>query len=360
MNAWTLFRVRGVPVRVDVSWLFIAGFVLWLFASEFAGLLGDLGAATVVGASVIAALLFFASLLAHELGHALTSLDRDIPVLGITLFLMGGVTESTQEAKTARDEFIIVGVGPFISLVLAAAFGLVYAAVSDLRPPAAVAGYLAWTNLALAVFNVIPGYPLDGGRLLRSVLWAVTKRPHSATRWAARIGQAFAVAVIAFGVWLFARPPRGGFDGLWEVLIGFFLYRGATESHRRAQLHEQLAGRRVREAMGSVPDALDPGEALADVVDRVQTRPSLPWPVGIPVSGVLTLEDIDAVASDDWATARVADVARDAERLLIGVDTGMDVALDRMANAPGGMLVVVEAGRPVGLLTPSLVSHLTP
>lgn len=359
-HAWTVFRVRGVPVRVDVSWLLIAGFVLWLFFGRFARLLGELGPAAVVGASAAAALLFFASLLAHELGHALTSLDRGVPVLGITLFLMGGVTESTQEAKSARDEFVIVGIGPFISLVLAAVFGLAFTAVRDVAPLAAVAGYLAWTNLALAAFNVIPGYPLDGGRLLRSVLWALTKRPNKATRWAARVGQGFALLVIGLGLWFLARPASGGLDGLWEVLIGFFLYRGAADSHRRARLREQLAGRRVRDAMGSVPDALDPEQSLAEVVDRVQTRPSLPWPVGRPVSRVLRLDDINAVSRDRWATTTVSAVAGDAQQLLIEADTGMDVALDRMAQAPDGTLVVVEAGRAVGLLTPSLVSHLAP
>lgn len=198
-RARTLFRLRGVPIRVDASWLIIAGLVVWIFFGRMQERL-DASATVVLAAAAAGALLFFASLLAHELGHAFTSLDRDIPVLGITLFLLGGVTESTREARSAKDEFVIVGVGPFISLVLAAAFGLLTVVVEPHQPYALVTGYLGWANLLLGIFNLVPGYPLDGGRLLRSVLWGVTKQPHKATRWAARVGQAFAVLLGGYGV----------------------------------------------------------------------------------------------------------------------------------------------------------------
>jgi Zn-dependent protease len=180
-RARTLFSLRGVPVRIDASWLLIAGLVAFLFYSRMSASLPELGTVALVLAALAGSLLFFASLLAHELGHAFTSLDRGIPVFGITLFLMGGVTESTREAARARDEFVIVGIGPFISLVLAGLFGLLHLPLEGIQPVATVVGYLAWTNLLLAVFNLVPGYPLDGGRLLRSVLWAArasrTRRP---------------------------------------------------------------------------------------------------------------------------------------------------------------------------------------
>ena len=357
-NAWTLFRVEGVPVRLDRSWLLIAGFVAYLFYGRFQSTLPEAGIVVLAALAVGGAVLFFASILAHELGHALTSLDRDIPVLAITLFAMGGVTESTQEARRARDEFVIVGIGPFISLVLAGAFGLLFTAVQDIAPAAALTGYLAWTNLALALFNIVPGYPLDGGRLLRSILWGVTGKPHKATRWAARVGQAFAGLLVALGLAAFVTQRGGGLDGLWEVFIGAFLFRGATASHKRAVLRERLEGRRIADVMGSVPPPLSAQLSLAEALAQVQQRPSLLWPVGDPVIGGLLLEQIDAVPSEQWERTTIEQVAHPAAGLTVDVDESLDAAVTRMADAPQNMVIVVAHGRPVGLLTPSLVTGL--
>jgi len=356
-NAWTLAHVRGVPIRVDVSWFVIAGLVVWMLFTRFTDLLADQGTGVAVAAAVVAALLFFASLLAHELGHAITSLDRDIPVVGVTLFLLGGVTESTREARSAKDEFVIVGIGPFISLVLGATFGLLHVIVLGQPVLAAITGYLAWINVLLAVFNLVPGYPLDGGRLLRSVIWAVTGRPHRSTRMAARIGQGFALLLGAYGVSVFVRSG-GTFGGIWEILIAAFLYRGAAQSHTRARVRERLADRSVREVMGTAPPALDPRLRLSDAVVELEQRPSLLWPVGLPVTGGVTLGRLDDVPRKHWATTLLGDVAHRADAVTVDADAGMDVALERIVQAPGNMLLVVEAGRPIGLLTPSLVSDL--
>jgi Zn-dependent protease len=357
-NAWTLFHVEGVPVRLDRSWLLIAAIVAYLFYGRFTVTLPQADTATLAGLAVAGAVLFFASILAHELGHALTSLDRDIPVLGITLFVMGGVTESTQEAQRARDEFVIVGIGPFISLVLAGAFGLVFTAVEGIAPLAALAGYLAWANLALAIFNIVPGYPLDGGRLLRSILWGITGKPHKSTRWAARVGQAFAGLLIALGLAAFVTQRGGGLDGLWEVLIGAFLFRGATASHKRAAMREQLEGRRIADVMGNVPPTLPPQWSLAQALPQMQQRPSLLWPVDDPVRGGVLLEQIDAIPSQQWDRTLVEQIAHAVDRVTVDVEESLDTAVTRMADAPHNMLIVVANGRPVGLLTPSLVTGL--
>lgn len=357
-TAWTLFSVSGVPVRLDRSWLLIAGFVAYLFYERLDIGLPDQGLAIVVLLALAGSLLFFASILAHELGHALTSLDRGIPVLGITLFAMGGVTESTREADRARDEFVIVGIGPFISLVLAAVFGLIYTASASIAPVAALMGYLAWTNLALAVFNIVPGYPLDGGRLLRSILWGLTGKPHKATRWAARVGQAFALVLIGLGLLAFTTGGGDGFGSLWNVLIGFFLLRGATSSHKRAQLRERLEGRGVRDVMGTVPPAIPPTWSLAEALPQIQERPSLLWPVGEPLTGVMRLADIDAVPASEWPLTRVEAIAHAADAFTIPIDATLEDALVRMADAAGQMVIVVDNGRAVGLLTPSLVTGL--
>lgn len=369
-SGFTLFTVRGVPVRVDLSWFLIAGLVAFVYGQRMATsitALADAGMVVIVTAAAAAAVLFFASLLAHELGHAFASLDRGIPVIGITLFLLGGVTESTREAERPRDEFVIVGIGPFISLVLAAAFGLLYTTVSSLPAPAAVLGYMAWTNLALAVFNVLPGYPMDGGRLLRSVLWGITGRPHRATIIAARVGQGFALLLITGAVWGFLDLPIAGprwlriviavvaSVGLWGGLIGLFLFRGATDAHRSASLRDRLSGQMVRDVMGSVPPTLSPDAPIADVVDELDRRPSLLFPVGDPVRQVIRLQHVDAVASERWHHTPVSDIARSLEGRTVTADTPLDAAVRALSAAPGNQLLVTDDGRAVGLLTESLI-----
>src|SRR5690625_5075449 len=166
----TLFTIRGVPVQLEASWFVIAGLLTFIVFDFTSAALPTRGELYVLAVSITVTLLFFASLLAHEFGHALTSIDRGIPVMRIRLFMLGGVTESSKEPDTAKDEFVIVGVGPLISVVLAAVFAMLQAAVQPTQPVALIFGYLAYMNLLLAIFNVLPGYPLDGGRLLRAVL----------------------------------------------------------------------------------------------------------------------------------------------------------------------------------------------
>lgn len=357
-GARTVLHIRGVPVRFDISAVLTAGVLVYVLFTRFPALLAGFPGPVVAAAVAVAAVLFFASVLAHEVGHAWTSLDRDIPVSAMTFFLFGAVTESTREARTAKDEFVIVGVGPFISLVLGAVFGLVHTAVEGYAVAAAVAGYVAWFNLLLAIFNFLPGYPLDGGRLLRSILWGAVGDPHIATRWAARVGQAFAALLVAFGVWTFVQSGGGGLNGVGPVLVGLFLFRGAAQSHTQARARGRLASQRAGDVMGSVPPALAGHERLSDAVVAVQDRPSVMWPVGSPLVGGLTLDRIDSVPRGEWARTTVTDVAYPADSVTVGSDTGMDVALERMSAAPGNMLIVVEGGRPVGLLTPSLVTGL--
>ena len=370
-RAWTLFRFRGVPVRVHLSWVLIAGLVLWVFWTRFNQLLAPYSAAVVIASAVVLALCFFASILAHELGHAITSLDRGIPVMGITLFLLGGVTESTREAERPRDEFVIVGAGPFISVVLAAAFGLAYTIAPGTTPYGAVTGYAAWVNLALAIFNVLPGYPLDGGRLLRAVLWGATGNPHRATRWAARVGQGFAGMLLLGGLnGLLGGPvPQvdGPFrwlvvllaaNGIWGLLVGFFLMRGAMDAHRRARAREVLARHTAGDVMGGVPPSLPADLPISLAVQRLAERPSVLWPVGVPMVGAVRLSDLDG-AGEGWGSGtEVGAVSAPLDAVTVDASTPLDTALDRMLDAPGQMLIVTQAGRPVGLLSPSLVGGL--
>lgn len=365
---WTLLHVRTVPVMVGPSLLVLIGlFTFWL-GRDFVARPALEAPVTAWGAALVTSVLFVACVLAHEIGHAVTSLDRGVPVRSITLFLLGGVTESVGEPETARDEFVIVGVGPLISLLLAALCGLAVVVLPNFSPAELVAGHLAWLNGAMAVFNLVPGYPLDGGRLLRSVLWMATGSRHRATRLAARVGQAFALLLLLGAVLSVTgvpdvgpRPVRIGLQllgamGLWGGLIGIFLLRASMEAYGFAQARERLGRTVVRERMGSVPPTVPAELVLSDAVVRLRERPSVLWPVGRTLVGGVALRDLDAVPRDAWSRTTVGDIAR--SDVCIADDTPMDQALDRLQRAPDRMLIVVRDDEPVGLLTSNLVADV--
>lgn len=365
---WTLLHVRTVPVMVGPSLLVLIGlFTFWL-GRDFLTRPALEAPVTAWGAALVTSVLFVACVLAHEIGHAVTSLDRGVPVRSITLFLLGGVTESVGEPETARDEFVIVGVGPLTSLLLAALCGLAVVVLPNFSPAELVAGHLAWLNGAMAVFNLVPGYPLDGGRLLRSVLWMATGSRHRATRLAARVGQAFALLLLLGAVLSVTgvpdvgpRPVRIGLQllgamGLWGGLIGIFLLRASMEAYGFAQARERLGRTVVRERMGSVPPTVPVELVLSDAVVRLRERPSVLWPVGRTLVGGVALRDLDAVPRDAWSRTTVGDIAR--SDVCIADDTPMDQALDRLQRAPDRMLIVVRDDEPVGLLTSNLVADV--
>ena len=371
-RALTIARFRGVPIRLHLSWGLIAALVLWVFWVRFSALLAPYGTAVVALSAGLLAVVFFASIVAHELGHAVASLDRGIGVASITLFLLGGVTESHREADRARDEALIVGAGPLVSLALAAAFGLAHAFAPGTTPYGAVTGYAAWLNLLLAVFNVIPAYPLDGGRLLRALLWGLTGDAHRGMRWAARVGQAFAALLLLGGLNGLLGGPVPATDGpwrwlvvllaangVWGLLIGFFLLRSATHAHRSASVRATLAAHDLTDVMGTPPPTLPADLPLRLAAERLAERPSLLWPVGGPtLTGGVRLRDVEGALAAGRGALPVSAVAHGPGDIAVDVAVPFDRALDRMLDAPGQMLVVTRDGAPVGLLTPSLVGGL--
>jgi Zn-dependent protease len=364
---WILGRVRGVPVYVGPSVLLLAALFTWWLGTDFVQFPLFDGAPVIAWLSAaVTTLLFLGCIFLHEVGHAVTSLDRDVEVRSISLFLLGGVTESVGEPRSARDEIVIVGIGPLISLVVGAAFGLLVWVLPDFSVPELIAGWLAWMNCAMAVFNLVPGYPLDGGRLLRAVLWLATSSRYRATRLAASVGLVFATMLIVGAVLSLVDLPLGDLPrllrialgwlsvlGLWGGLIGYFLLRSSIDAYRAARLREHLGRTRVRDLMGSVPPTVPADVNLDELVVRLQQRPSILWPVGRPLLGGVKLEDLDRVPRGEWSRTTVTDVlARD---VFVDADTPMDEALDLLSVTRDRMLIVVRQGEPVGLLTPSLV-----
>jgi Zn-dependent protease len=243
-RAVRLFTVRGVDVRLDLSVVILAGLLGWLLFQRFSAAYG----ASVAGMmAVIGSLLFFLSILAHELAHALEALRRGIDVHAITLLLFGGVTEMRTESERPRDEFVVAVVGPYISLVCAAFFGLVSAVAVGLLPPVTAAPVvdttqlLALINLLLAVFNLVPGAPLDGGRVLRAGLWWLSGDRQKAIRGAARAGMTFGGLLVVVGAVLFVRgvDPIGT---IWWLVIGWFLFSAARYELRRGAVAHPTVG----------------------------------------------------------------------------------------------------------------------
>ncbi len=263
----------GIPISIDPSWLIIFGVLTYLLATRVfpfelrygfrrgPGLLP-------LALAVITSLLLFASVLAHELSHAWMAVRRGIPVLGITLFIFGGVAQIGDEADRPLTEFLVAIMGPLMSLALALVFGaawvwsmalmsLARGAFVVLLPLGVATSYLAASNLILVLFNLLPGFPLDGGRVLRAILWSATGDVRRATHVAALIGRGIAVLLALVGVW---TVVRAGFDGIWTVLIAIFLWQAAGEAYRSVLLREALDKVSISSLMrlpsGSVPGDL--------------------------------------------------------------------------------------------------------
>lgn len=280
MADFRLGSTFGFEIRIDYSWFFLFALILWSFSSNvFPFALPGLSQPTYVLMGTMAALLFFTSLLIHELSHALVARSKGIHVEGITLFIFGGVARTSREATTPGDEFQIAGVGPLTSFLLAVLFWAVmhYGSSLGASPPVvAVAAYLAVLNLVLAIFNLLPGFPLDGGRLLRAVLWRASGDLTKATRWATLAGQGVAWVLIALGVLQVVTGDVIG--GMWLMLIAWFLRNAAVASWRQHVLAERIEeARRMLE--GARAEAGLPGPVRIDANWRVQEAPQ---PAGDP------------------------------------------------------------------------------
>jgi Zn-dependent protease len=259
-----VFRVAGIPVRVDLSWLVIFGLISWSLASGyFPRVLPEVSTGMAWLHGVVAALLLFVSVFLHELSHALVALEHGVPVSGIRLHVFGGVSELEAEPASPRAEMLIAAVGPLTSFVIA---GVCYGLGSAL-PGApwlgALTGYLAVVNFIVGVFNLVPGFPLDGGRLLHAMLWWWSGRQQWATLWASRAGSAFAFALIVLGS---ARALMGEtVGGLWFVFIGLFLRQAARASRDLLGIRARLERLQVADVMSPAGDEPAP-EAAADTV----------------------------------------------------------------------------------------------
>ena len=356
-----LGRIWGIPIGLHWSMLIV--FAL-LTSSLAAGYLPDqypqLSAPAAWLLAALTSVLFFASILLHELGHAYVALRNQIPVTGITLFIFGGVAQLGALAKTPGVEFRVAAGGPLVSLGLAVAFGALYLLARGVTPLAAASFWLAQINLMLLLFNLIPGYPLDGGRLLRAAVWHFTGNEQRGLRVALVSGQLVAFGLMGWG----ALTILGGnfADGAWLIFIGWFLQNAVAAEQASATVHGQLKGTTVAQAMAMVEEPLVPSrlklrQLIDDHVLASGQRHFLVVDDGQP-RGLVTLRDVTQVPRERWDWVSVSEVMVPWARLgRVRPDTELLAALEVMDDERVGQLPVVEGDRLLGLLTREEIIH---
>jgi Zn-dependent protease len=339
-------RILGIPIYIDLSWIIIFGLITYLISNQFAQLnpqwtitqLGILGAAT--------SLLFFGSVLFHELSHSVVAQHYKIRVLSITLFLFGGLARIGKEPSKAIQEFNIAIAGPLASAFLAGVFFLSTLVSPDSKIVAAVSTYLWQTNLALAVFNMLPGFPLDGGRIFRAIVWGTTKDFVRATRVAGASGKLIAYGMIVLGLWLaFGFRGSGRWEGIWLAVIGWFLLNAAQASVAQVTIRETLNGLRASDVMShevpAIPANLNLDEYSNEVL-RTGRRVHIVT-MDHRLVGMMNVAALNTVPREDWNMNSVQAVMVPRERILWAApDEPLPTLLDRLVAADVNQMPVVQ------------------
>jgi Zn-dependent protease len=366
-------RIFGIDIRLDWSWLLILLLVVWNLSATFSSVHSNWGAGLVWGTAIVAALLFFGSVLAHEIAHSLVAKARGIPVQSITLFLFGGVSNIQREPKSPGGEFVMAILGPITSLVLGGVLLLVAVVGSGMQftpsdttqvlqqmgPLLTMVVWLGSINVILGVFNLIPGFPLDGGRVLRSILWAATNNLQRATRWAAWVGQGIAWLMILAGVAMIfgVQIPffgTGFVSGLWLAFIGWFLNSASAQSYQQLVIHDVLEGVPVSRMMRVNPPVCSSSCTVSRLVhDHIMGTDDQAFPIleGDRLAGLVTLEDVRKVAHDAWDSTIVKDIMTPADKLIaVSPDEDAGQALEKLSSNDVRQLPVLSNGELVGLL----------
>lgn len=358
MRGFRIATLFGIPIEINPSWLFIFALILWsLTVGVFPQTYPGLERATYVAMGLATTVLFFASLIAHELSHSLVSQHFGLRVRRIVLFVFGGVSETTQELPSPKIEFLVAIAGPLMSFALSGLFALVAWGSGDqaaLGPVAAVAAWLTVVNLALGLFNLLPGFPLDGGRLLRAAAWQVTGNLRRATRVASRGGQLVAALMMLWGFWRLVQGDL--FGAVWVGAIGYLLFQAAGSTYGDLLVQTALSRVGVLDLMTREPKVLSPDMTLQEVVEEYLMR--FPYG-GYPVvdghlDGVLQASEIKRIPASEWPNRRVREVMTPlTEQEALDAHASVSEAVTRFNQLGVGRLPVVDEGRVVGVLSQS-------
>jgi Zn-dependent protease/CBS domain-containing protein len=357
----SLGKIFGIPLRLHYTWFVIFALVTTSLVLYTVDQPYPLGQRITLG--VLTSLLFFASIITHELAHSILAIRNNIPVKEITLFVFGGVSQITKEATSPRAELSIAIVGPLTSLALAGIFyGLHLLLAGAQQSLAAILMYqLFFINVILAVFNLIPGFPLDGGRIFRALVWHRTHDYHRATRIAAKVGQGIAYAFIAGGIALIFVLQLW-FNGMWLIFIGWFLRDAARATYQQVLLRDALIGITARQMTDYASPLVPPHMSLAELVEQyvLPTGRScflISW--GAELEGMVTLQQIKKVARSRWAITPVQDIMIPASKLKVAhADQDLLGVLQEMSGENANHIPVVEAGKVIGIINREDIARL--
>ena len=371
MNAGVrIGTILGIPVRLHLSWLLIFGLLTWsLAAGYFPEEYSELAPSINWTLGIITSLLFFLSVLAHELGHAIVAQRNNIHVKSITLFIFGGLAQIIREPQDPGQEFRIAAAGPLVSFLLAGLFYALYLLDQSIDWLAAPSIWLARINLLLALFNLIPGFPLDGGRMLRAAVWRSTGDLKRATQIATTVGQLSAFAIIVVGISVAVTGDL--FDGLWLVFIGWFLQNASTTTLAQSNTQDILSGLRVSQVMAIEWPTLASKLPLNRLVEEKILRGGPRYyfierdgygeeeKSGCP-KGMLSLTNVMAIPQSQWAFTPVDKIMVPWDELIVTTpDTPIIQAVQLMDEANVAQLPVLEEGQLVGILArEQIIRHL--
>lgn len=374
MKGFRVGKIFGINIHIDWSWLLIFALVSWSLASTFGQMHTEWTTLTQWGVAVSAAVLFFVSVLAHELAHSLVARSRGVPVRNITLFMFGGVSNIQKDPSSPMDELLVTIVGPLTSFLLGIIFLVLGAGnialtnvnvmnatamISELGPLPTILLWLGSVNILVGLFNLIPGFPLDGGRIVRSILWGITDNLNKATRWASWMGQAVAWTLIFAGMSMLfgAQIPLlgGGFiNGLWLIFIGWFLQNAAVQSYRKVVIQDVLDDVAVKQIMNTNVPIISANTSIEDLVnDHIMQSDHRAFIVyeDDTMVGLVTIDDVRKLDSEARNRMMVREIMTPSQKLLVvAPDEEVSDAFQRLQSKDVRQLPVVKENEIVGLL----------
>ena len=368
-GSWRIGRIAGIEVGIHYTWLLALFIFTWLLGQGFITTYPGWQSYVYWIAGFFATFTLFLSVLVHELAHSLVARARGLQVSSITLFILGGVSNLAEEPEKPGVEFVMAIVGPLTSLALGIIFWVIWFFITNtwvlpvfsVNVPAAkqtlllaVIGFLAYTNIALTVFNLLPGFPLDGGRVFRSILWHTTGNLLKATNIAAIVGRIFGWGFMALGVILAIFTKVGLLNGLWFVFIGWFLNSAADNSRYEATLREHLTGVLVGQVMEKDIESVRPDTSIADLVQTIfiqKRKKAVPVADGENLVGVITISDIKGLPQEKWSVTPVVQIMHRDPIHAAKPEDDLNTAMKLMAQYDLNQIPVLSQGKLVGMLT---------
>lgn len=354
-----LGRISGIEIGLHFSWILVALLIVFSLARHFRETNPQLSGRVVLLTSIATGVFFFSTIIVHELAHSLVAMSRGLPVKSITLFALGGISQIEKDAGDAKTEFLVAIVGPATSFAIGAillALSIAFGWTPMTQPNTPVLAMMVWLgyiNVALAVFNLVPGFPLDGGRVLRSIVWWITKDAARSTRIAARVGQTIGIFFIAIGLYSVLRGA--GFSGLWIAIIGWFLLNAAGASYAQVELNQRLRGVRVGDIMArdcpTVEGRTNLQEFVEDFLLRSGRRCFIVAENGA-ISGMITPNEVKEFEPQLRIHKTVSDAMRPIHKLrAVTTDTPLVEAIGMMTREDLNQLPVVTDGRLEGVIS---------